>query len=393
MSQHQREPLCDKHEEPFTVKKTDILTANSKFSLASGAKMFEKLKDIEVKYAEVESALGDPTQISNQQRLMELSKTHAELAPIVSSYQEYQKLESAFEETRLLIELETDAEIVELAEEELESLSRKKEHLVEELKLLLIPKDPNDEKNVIIEIRAGTGGEEASLFAAELFRMYTRSAERQNWKVELLSGNATGLKGFKEVVFSIEGQGAYSHLKYEGGIHRVQRIPATEASGRIHTSAATVAVLPEAEELDLAIDEAAELRIDTYRSSGPGGQSVNTTDSAIRITHLPTGLVVTCQDEKSQHKNRSKAMKILRARLQEQKQAEINSERSETRRSMVGSGDRSEKIRTYNFPQSRVTDHRIQFSSYQLDAVLDGDLEAFINQLTTADQAEKLKED
>ena len=393
MPQHQTEPLCDKHEEPFTVKKTDILTANSKFSLASGAKMFEKLKDIEVKYAEVESALGDPTQISNQQRLMELSKTHAELAPIVSSYQEYQKLESAFEETCLLIELETDAEIIELAEEELESLSIKKEHLVEELKLLLIPKDPNDEKNVIIEIRAGTGGEEASLFAAELFRMYTRYAERQNWKVELLSGNATGLKGFKEVVFSIEGRGAYSHLKYEGGIHRVQRIPATEASGRIHTSAATVAVLPEAEELDLAIDEATELRIDTYRSSGPGGQSVNTTDSAIRITHLPTGLVVTCQDEKSQHKNRSKAMKILRARLQEQKQAEINSERSETRRSMVGSGDRSEKIRTYNFPQSRVTDHRIQFSSYQLDAVLDGDLEAFINQLTTADQAEKLKED
>ena len=393
MSQHQTESLCDKHEELFTVKKTDLLTANSKFSLASGAKMFEKLKDIEVKYAEVESALGDPTQISNQQRLMELSKTHAELAPIVSSYQEYQKLESAFEETRLLIELETDAEIVELAEEELESLSIKKEHLVEELKLLLIPKDPNDEKNVIIEIRAGTGGEEASLFAAELFRMYTRYAERQNWKVELLSANATGLKGFKEVVFSIEGQGAYSHLKYEGGIHRVQRIPATEASGRIHTSAATVAVLPEAEELDLAIDEATELRIDTYRSSGPGGQSVNTTDSAIRITHLPTGLVVTCQDEKSQHKNRSKAMKILRARLQEQKQAEINSERSETRRSMVGSGDRSEKIRTYNFPQSRVTDHRIQFSSYQLDAVLDGDLEAFINQLTTADQAEKLKED
>lgn len=355
--------------------------------------MFEKLRDIETKHAEVEKSLGDPAQISNQQRLMELSKTHAELSPIVSAYQEYQQLEAALEDTQLLVESETDTEMVELAQEELDSLIAKKEALTEELKMLLIPKDPNDEKNVIIEIRAGTGGEEASLFAAELFRMYTRYAERQSWKVELLSGNATGLKGFKEVVFSIEGTSAYSYLKYEGGIHRVQRIPTTETSGRIHTSAATVAVLPEAEELDLAIDEATELRIDTYRSSGPGGQSVNTTDSAIRITHIPTGLVVTCQDEKSQHKNRSKAMKILRARLHEQKQAELNSERAETRRSMVGSGDRSEKIRTYNFPQSRVTDHRIQFSSYQLDAVLDGDLEAFIHQLTTADQAEKLKED
>ncbi len=354
--------------------------------------MFEKLKDIENRYAEVERALGDPVQISNQQRLMELSKTHAELSPIVSTYQEYQQLESALEDTMLLIEAETDTEMLGLAQEEVDTLTAKKEELTEVLKFLLIPKDPNDEKNVIIEIRAGTGGEEASLFAAELFRMYTRYAERQNWKVEILSSNATGLKGFKEVVFSIEGANAYSRLKFEGGIHRVQRIPATEASGRIHTSAATVAVLPEAEALDLAIDEATELRIDTYRSSGPGGQSVNTTDSAIRITHLPTGLVVTCQDEKSQHKNRSKAMKILRARLHEQKQSELNSERAETRRSMVGSGDRSEKIRTYNFPQSRVTDHRVQFSSYQLDTVLDGDLQTFIERLTTADQAERLKE-
>ena len=354
--------------------------------------MFEKLKDIETKYTEVEKALGDPAQISNQQRLIELSKTHAELSPIVSAYQKYQQLESALEETLLMLESETDTEIVELAEEELESLTAQKDELTEELKLLLIPKDPNDEKNVIIEIRAGTGGEEASLFAAELFRMYTRYAERQNWKLEILNSNATGLKGFKEIVFSIEGVAAYSQLKYEGGIHRVQRVPATEASGRIHTSAATVAVLPEAEELDLAIDEATELRINTYRSSGPGGQSVNTTDSAIRITHIPTGLIVTCQDEKSQHKNRSKAMKILRARLQEKKQFELNSERAETRRSMVGSGDRSEKIRTYNFPQSRVTDHRIQFSSYQLDSVLDGALQGFIDRLTTTDQAEKLKE-
>ena len=354
--------------------------------------MLEKLKDIETKYAEVERALGDPAQISNQQRLMELSKTHAELSPIVSAYQKYQQLESALEDTQLMLASETDVEIVGLAEEELEILTAQKEELIEELKLLLIPKDPNDEKNVIIEIRAGTGGEEASLFAAELFRMYTRYAERQNWKLEILNSNATGLKGFKEIIFSIEGAQAYSQLKYEGGIHRVQRIPATEASGRIHTSAVTVAVLPEAEALDLEIDEATELRIDTYRSSGPGGQSVNTTDSAIRITHIPTGLVVTCQDEKSQHKNRAKAMKILRARLQEQKQAELNSERSETRRSMVGSGDRSEKIRTYNFPQSRVTDHRIQFSTYQLDSVLDGDIQEFIDRLTAADQAEKLKE-
>ena len=354
--------------------------------------MLEKLKDIETKYAEVERALGDPAQISNQQRLMELSKTHAELSPIVSAYQKYQQLEAALGETQLMLESEMDAEIVGLAEEELEILTGQKAELTEELKLLLIPKDPNDEKNVIIEIRAGTGGEEASLFAAELFRMYTRYAERQNWKLEILNSNATGLKGFKEIIFSIEGVQAYSQLKYEGGIHRVQRIPATEGSGRIHTSAVTIAVLPETEALDLEIDEATELRIDTYRSSGPGGQSVNTTDSAIRITHIPTGLVVTCQDEKSQHKNRSKAMKILRARLQEQKQAELNSERSETRRSMVGSGDRSEKIRTYNFPQSRVTDHRIQFSTYQLDSVLDGDIQEFIDRLTTADQAEKLKE-
>ena len=354
--------------------------------------MLEKLKDIETKYAEVERALGDPAQISNQQRLMELSKTHAELSPIVSAYQKYQHLAAALEETQLMLESEMDAEIVGLAEEELEILTGQKEELTEELKLLLIPKDPNDEKNVIIEIRAGTGGEEASLFAAELFRMYTRYAERQNWKLEILNSNATGLKGFKEIIFSIEGAQAYSQLKYEGGIHRVQRIPATEGSGRIHTSAVTIAVLPETEALDLEIDEATELRIDTYRSSGPGGQSVNTTDSAIRITHIPTGLVVTCQDEKSQHKNRSKAMKILRARLQEQKQAELNSERSETRRSMVGSGDRSEKIRTYNFPQSRVTDHRIQFSTYQLDSVLDGSIQEFIDRLTTADQAEKLKD-
>ena len=353
--------------------------------------MFEKLKDIQNKFVDVEKSLSDPAQISNPQRLQELSKTHAELSPIVSAYNDYQALETAIEETESLLADENDAEMLELAEEELVNLKQQIEALTESLKMQLIPKDPNDEKNVIIEIRAGTGGEEASLFAAEVFRMYTRYAERKGWKVEMLSANATGLKGFKEVVFSVEGKAAYSLLKYEGGIHRVQRIPTTETSGRIHTSAVTVAVLPEAEEVDIKIDEATELRIDTYRSSGPGGQSVNTTDSAIRITHIPTGIIVTQQDEKSQHKNRSKAMKILRARLQERKQAELDSERAETRRSMVGSGDRSEKIRTYNFPQSRVTDHRIQFSSYQLDGILDGEIDPFIEQLTTADQAELLK--
>jgi len=353
--------------------------------------MLDKLKDIQEKFINVEKSLSDLEQISNPKRLQELSKTHAELSPIVSAYKDYQQVETAIEDTHSLLADELDADMLALAQEELDSLRNQQEQLTDNLKMLLIPKDPNDEKNVIIEIRAGTGGEEASLFAAEIFRMYTRYAERNGWKVEMLNANATGLKGFKEVVFSIEGNSAYSLLKYEGGIHRVQRIPTTETSGRIHTSAVTVAVLPEAEEVDIEIEEATELRIDTYRSSGPGGQSVNTTDSAIRITHLPTGLVVTQQDEKSQHKNRSKAMKILRARLQEIKQAELDSERAETRRSMVGSGDRSEKIRTYNFPQSRVTDHRIQFNSHQLDNVLDGDLDAFIERLTTADQAEKLK--
>ena len=353
--------------------------------------MFEKLRDIQNKFIDVEKSLSDPAQISNPQRLQELSKTHAELSPIVTAYKDYQQLETAIQATASLLTEENDPEIVELAQEELVDLKQQIDALTESIKLLLIPKDPNDEKNVIIEIRAGTGGEEASLFAAEVFRMYTRYAERKGWKVDMLSANATGLKGFKEVVFSVEGKSAYRLLKYEGGIHRVQRIPTTETSGRIHTSAVTVAVLPEAEEVDIQIDEATELRIDTYRSSGPGGQSVNTTDSAIRITHIPTGLVVTQQDEKSQHKNRSKAMKILRARLQERKQAELDSERAETRRLMVGSGDRSEKIRTYNFPQSRVTDHRIQFSSYQLDSTLDGELDPFIERLTTADQVEMLK--
>ncbi|MFB3042361.1 MAG: peptide chain release factor 1 [Candidatus Poribacteria bacterium] len=352
--------------------------------------MFDKVKDIEAKYLEIEKSLADPKQLANQQRLQQLAKTYSELSPIVSAYKEYQKTQSEIEDTLPLIEDESDEELVELAKSELKYLNEQKDELEERLKILMLPKDPKDVKNVIMEIRAGTGGEEASLFASEIFRMYSRYVERQGWKLDLLSSHSTGLKGFKEVIFSIQGDRIYSQLKYEGGIHRVQRVPETETSGRIHTSAVSVAVLPEAEEVDLVINQT-DLRIDTMRSSGPGGQSVNTTDSAVRITHLPTGLVVTCQDEKSQHKNRAKAMKILRSRLLEKMEDEQKAERAETRRSMVGSGDRSEKIRTYNFPQSRVTDHRIGLSVYQLDTILDGQLHRFIEALTAADQAEKLK--
>ncbi len=352
--------------------------------------MFDKLKDIEAKHLEVERSLSDPKQISNPQRLQHLAKTHAELSPIISTYKDYRKVLDETDELITLLDEETDEDLIELARGEVELLKSEKEKIEKKLQFLMLPKDPNDEKNVITEIRAATGGEEASLFAAELFRMYSRYAERQGWKIELLSANETGLKGFKEVVFSLHGGRAFSKLKYEGGIHRVQRVPTTEGSGRIHTSAVSVAVLPEAEEVDLVI-ESGDIRIDMYRSSGPGGQSVNTTDSAVRITHLPTDVVVTCQDEKSQHKNRAKAMKILRSRLLEKKQLEQDTERSQTRRLMVGTGDRSEKIRTYNFPQARVTDHRIGLSVHQLDGVLDGELDVFIDALTTADQTEKLK--
>ena len=352
--------------------------------------MLEKLKEIETRYSEIEKSLADPAQIADQQNLQNLAKSHAELAPIVSKYAAYQKTAKEIEETSALLEQETDAEFIAFAKQELDVLTEQKGDLETELKILLIPKDANDEKNVIVEIRAGTGGEEASLFAGELFRMYSRYADRKGWKIELLNSNATGLKGFKEVIFSINGNRTYSRLKFEGGTHRVQRVPTTEASGRIHTSAVTVAVLPEAAEVDLKID-AEDLQIETFRSSGPGGQSVNTTDSAVRVTYIPTGLTVSCQDEKSQHKNRAKAMKILRSRLLELMQAEQDAERAQTRKSMIGSGDRSEKIRTYNFPQSRVTDHRIGLSVYQLDAVLDGGIDSFIDALIDADQAEQLK--
>ena len=312
------------------------------------------------------------------------------LRRLCQSIQRIKKTAKEIEDTSALLEQETDAEFIAFAKQELDALTEQKNDLEAELKVLLIPKDANDEKNVIVEVRAGTGGEEASLFAGELFRMYSRYADQKGWKTELLNSNATGLKGFKEIIFSINGNRAYSRLKFEGGTHRVQRVPTTEASGRIHTSAVTVAVLAEAEEVDLKID-AEDLRIEAFRSSGPGGQSVNTTDSAIRITYIPIGLTVSCQDEKSQHKNRAKAMKILRSRLLEQMQAEQDAERAQTRRSMIGSGDRSEKIRTYNFPQSRVTDHRIGLSVHQLDAVLNGDIDTFIDALIDADQAEQLK--
>jgi peptide chain release factor 1 len=298
-------------------------------------------------------------------------------------------VDKEIEENRELLN-DKDEALRELAKEELVALQEEKQKLESQLKLLLLPKDPNDRKGVLLEIRAGTGGEEASLFAASLFRMYTRHAEARGWKVEVMSSNPTGLGGFKEIITLIEGQGVYSRLKFEGGVHRVQRVPVTEASGRIHTSAVTVAVLPEADEVEVGIDPK-ELRVDVFRSSGPGGQSVNTTDSAVRVTHLPTGLVVTCQDEKSQHKNKAKSLKILRARLLERKQEEQRSEIAATRKLMVGSGDRSERIRTYNFPQGRVTDHRINFTLYKLEQVMDGDLNALTDALVTYYQAEALQ--
>jgi len=352
--------------------------------------MLRKLDDVERRYREVEAVMLDPSVLGNRKDFARLSKERAELEPIITAYREWKKLQRDIEGNKSLVE-SGDEEIRELARAELPELRRRAEELEARLKVLLLPKDPNDERNVVLEIRAGTGGEEAALFAADLFRMYTRYAEGRGWKVETLSASPTGLGGFKEIIALIEGHGAYSRLKYEGGVHRVQRVPVTEASGRIHTSAVTVAVLPEAEEVEVDIDEAKELRIDVYRSSGPGGQSVNTTDSAVRVTHLPTGLVVACQDEKSQHKNKAKALKILRARLLERAQAEQHAAEAQNRRNMVGSGDRSERIRTYNFPQARVTDHRINLTLYNLDKVLDGDLGQIVDPLVTHHQAEALK--
>jgi peptide chain release factor 1 len=352
--------------------------------------MFQKLEDVERRYVELETTLVDPTTIGNRKDYARLSKERSDIEDIVRRYREWRQLSGEIEGHKALLE-EADSEIRELAKAELPALREQLEALETELKRLLVPRDPNDERNVLLEIRAGTGGEEASLFAAELFRMYSRYAEEHRWRVEVMSSNSTGLGGFKEVIALIEGRGAYSRLKFEGGVHRVQRVPETEGSGRIHTSTVTVAVLPEADEVDVHIDEVKDLRIDVYRSSGPGGQSVNTTDSAVRVTHLPSGLVVACQDEKSQHKNRAKAIKILRARLLEHAQAEQQAEVAENRRSMVGTGERSERIRTYNFPQGRVTDHRINLTLYSLDRVIEGEIEALIDALITHHQSMALK--
>ena len=351
--------------------------------------MLDKLKSIENRFNEINEQIIDPDVISNTQLYTELLKEHSHLEPIVNAYRKYADVMDQLDSNREMLQENDDDEFKEMILEDIEMLESEKEELEHEIKILLIPKDPNDEKNVIVEIRAGVGGDEAALFAGDLLRMYTRYTERQNWKLELLSTNEIGIGGYKEAVFSIEGKGAYSRLKYESGTHRVQRIPDTESSGRIHTSAITVAVLPEAEDVEVNIDPN-DLRIDVYRSSGNGGQSVNTTDSAVRITHEPSGIVVTCQDEKSQHKNRDKALKILKARLYEIEQKKQQAERASDRKSQIGSGDRSERIRTYNFPQGRVTDHRIGLTLYKLNDVLDGDIDEFIDALIVQDQAQQM---
>jgi peptide chain release factor 1 len=352
--------------------------------------MFDKLSTVETRYEELMRKLGTVEVQSDVAEYRKSAKALSELEPLVAKFREYKAVQKDVEGTEELIK-GGDAEMRALAEEELPPLLAKREALLADLKVLLVPKDPNDEKNVILEIRAGTGGDEAALFAADLFRMYSRYAEAQRWKIDVMSSSDSGSGGLKEVIASIEGRGVYSRLKYESGVHRVQRVPATEASGRIHTSTATVAVLPEAEDVDIQINEK-DLRVDTFCSSGPGGQSVNTTYSAVRLTHIPTGVVVSQQDEKSQIKNRAKAMKVLRARLYEMEMRKQQEAIARDRKSQVGTGERSEKIRTYNFPQSRITDHRINFTTHQLHGVLEGDLQELIDQVTSFYNAEKLKD-
>ena len=352
--------------------------------------LIQKLDAVERRHEEITQRLAEPGVLGDQGEYQRLARLHAELSALVDEYHRFKKLLRELEEARALLRETIDPEMRALAEAELKDLAARQEALEASLQLLLLPKDPVDERNTILEIRAGAGGEEAGLFAAELLRMYTRHAEQQRWKVEMLSSNITGIGGVKEAILTVEGRGAYRRLKYESGVHRVQRVPATEAGGRIHTSTVTVAVLPEAQEVDIQINPS-DLRIDVFRSTGPGGQSVNTTDSAVRITHLPTGLVVTCQDEKSQLKNKAKALKVLRARLYDIELRRRKEAIDRDRRNQVGTGDRAEKIRTYNFPQNRVTDHRVGLTLHNLSAVLEGDLQELIQALAAHDQAERLK--
>jgi len=349
------------------------------------------LDELERRLEEIQAEWARPAVAADPERSRELGREQSQLAPVVDGYRRLRTVRAALASARHSRETETDADLRHMATELVQEYEREEAELVRQLRVLLLPRDPADERNVIIEVRAGTGGEEAALFAAELFRMYKRYAERRRWQTELINTSETGIGGLKEVIFEVRGQGAYSRLKYEAGVHRVQRVPETESGGRIHTSTATVAVLPEADEVEVDIDEK-DLKIDVYRSQGPGGQSVNTTDSAVRVTHLPTGLVVAIQDEKSQHKNKAKAMAVLRARLLEMERRRAHEAEAEARRSMVGSGERSEKVRTYNFPQDRVTDHRVGMDLHNLPAVLDGEIDRLLDELSTTDQAQRLAE-
>lgn len=353
--------------------------------------MFEKLETTKEYYFDLEKKLADPEVLADMDKWQELNMEYAGLKPLVDKYMEYEDKQETIKEDKEMIEVTDDQEMIDMLKDEIQSLEKEIPEIEEEIKILLLPKDPNDDKNVFVEIRAGAGGDEAGLFAAELYRMYHMYADTQKFKTEDVDYTEQGTGGIKEAIFMIKGQGAYSKLKYESGVHRVQRVPQTESSGRIHTSTATVAVLPEAGKIDIEIDEATELRIDYYRSSGAGGQHVNTTDSAVRITHLPTGLVVACQDERSQIKNKAKAMNIMYAKLYDLKLEQQQKELSEDRKTQVGTGDRSEKIRTYNFPQGRVTDHRINMTIYQLDSFMDGDIEEMIEALITEDQTKKMQ--
>ena len=352
--------------------------------------MFDKLKSVEKRYDDLNQLLSDPKIISQQFEFQKYAREQSEIAPIVNQFQKLQKIDRQLGESKTILGEEKDPELIEMAQEDMADLETQKQETIEALKVLLLPKDPRDERNVIMEIRAGTGGEEAALFSNDLFRMYSRYAEEKKWNVEVLSSSLTGKGGFKEVIFNIAGKGAYSKLKYEGGTHRVQRVPDTESQGRIHTSAVTVAVLPEVEDVDIKINPA-DIKIDVYRASGPGGQSVNTTDSAVRLTYIPTGMIVTCQDEKSQHKNREKAMKVLRARLYDEEQKKQQEAMASERKQQVGTGDRSGRIRTYNYPQERITDHRIGLTLHKLSLVMEGDLTEIIDALTLHFQTQALK--